>query len=79
MASNVVSLNVYNINGDPTLISGNSIALAFPATGCLLRDTIGSPTRSLPSGYNVYSAVQFNNALYYCRETIAQLVTLFNA
>lgn len=76
MASNVVSLNVYNINGDN---QAPSISLAFPAAACLLRDTSASPTRSLSTGYNVYSAVQFNNALYYCRETQAQLVTLFNA
>jgi hypothetical protein len=72
--ANVISVNVYNINGDN---QANSVTLAFPATGCLLRDTISSPTRSLSTGYNVYSAVQYNNALYYCRETIAQLVTLF--
>lgn len=77
MASNVVSVGIYNINGDnvATVVQ----TLAFPATGCLLRDCITSPTRSLSSGYNVYSAIQYNNALYYCRETIAQLVTLFNA
>lgn len=76
MASNVVSVNIYNINGDN---QASSVTLAFPATGCLLRDTSASPTRSLTTGFNVYSAVQFNNALYYCRESISQLVTLFNA
>jgi len=75
--ANVVQLNVYNINGDN--VPGGVQALAFPVTQCLLRDTIASPTRSLSTGVNVYSAVQFQNALYYVAQTIAQLVTAFNA
>lgn len=78
MATNVVSVNVYQINQKPPLSAAQT--LAFPATGCLLRDTSASPTRSLSTGVNVYSAIQLaDGTLYYCQQTLAQLVTLFNS
>lgn len=77
MASNVVQVNVYNINGDN--VTGGVQAMAFPTQGCLLRDNINSPTRSLSTGVSVYSNIQFQNAQYYTTLTIAQLVTAFNA
>ena len=85
MASNVVSVNVYQINQKAPLTTAQTFA--FPATGCLLQSCADSPARSLSTGVNVYSTISIptNNlngsgsALFYCRETLAQLITLFNA
>lgn len=85
MASNVVLVNVYQINQKAPLTS--ALTMAFPATGCLLQDCSSSPTRSLSTGVNVYSSISIpssnlngsGTALFYCRETISQLATLFNA
>lgn len=77
MATNVVQVNVYQIN--QTALASTQ-AFAFPSQGVLIRDCINSPTRSLSTGVNVYSAIQIATGdLYYCQQTIAQLVTLFNA
>lgn len=87
MPTNIVRLNVYQIDNrimDP----GQPTGLGFPVAGnILLWDTINSPTRSLPSGVNVYSMIQVQSSgaansaghAYYVAETIAQLITLFNA
>lgn len=85
MASNVVRLNVYQIN-NIVLDRDAPRAIGFPTTGCLLYDVSASPTRSLPSGYNVYGLVQVPSGAaadssgidYYVGETLAQLVTIFN-
>ena len=87
MASNVTAvLNAYQIN-ERVMVRDAPIKFAFPTQGCLLQDVSGSPTRSLSSGYNVYgliiipSSAAANSAgtEYYVAETIAQLVTIFNA
>lgn len=86
MATNVVSLNVYQINQN-VMARDAPLRYAFPSQGCLLQDVSASPTRSLSSGYNVYGAIIIpssaaaNSAgtIYYVPETLAQLVTLFNA
>lgn len=87
MATNIVRLNVYQID-NRVMDPGASRSIGFPSTGnILLWDTIGSPTRSLPSGVNVYSMIQISAAAaansqgtsYYVAETIAQLIALFNA
>ena len=87
MATNIVALNVYQID-NRVMDAGAPQHLAFPTQGdILLWDTINSPTRSLPSGVNVYAMIQVtsdaaaNSAghLYYVAETIAQLVQAFNA
>lgn len=80
MATNQVPLNVYQINQKPPIPLADVSQISFPSTGVMLRDCINSPTRSLTTGVNVYSAVQdVNGNLYYCQQTISQLVTLFNA
>lgn len=87
MATNIVRLNVYQIN-QRVMDPGVPENTGFPTTGnILLWDTTTSPTRSLPSGVNVYSMIQISSAgaansagnSYYVAETVAQLVTLFNA
>ena len=81
MASNVFSVNAYQINQKAPipLISVQTVGL--PTTGVTLFDVSGSPTRSLSTGVNVYSMAQLNltGDKYYCRETYAQLVALVNA
>lgn len=78
--ANVFQVDVYQIN-NRVMDRDAPQRIAFPGTGVLLKSCIDSPTRSLPSGYNVYSVIQLaaTGDLYYCRETIAQLVTLANA
>jgi len=87
MATNIVRLNVYQID-QRVMDPGVPQNVGFPTGGnILLWDTTTSPTRSLPSGVNVYSMIQLaaagaaNSAghEYYCAETVSQLVTLFNA
>lgn len=87
MASNVTAgVNVYQL-GNRVLDRDAPQKFSFPTTGCILQDVSGSPQRSLSSGYNVYgliivpSSAAANSAgtSYYVAETIAQLVTIFNA
>lgn len=86
MATNVVSLNVYQINNN-VMTRDAPQRLAFPSQGCILQDVSGSPSRSLRSGYNVYgliiipssAAANSTGTKYYVAETLSQLVTLFNA
>lgn len=82
--ANIFSVNVYQIN--QTVMDRDSPKkLGFPTTGVIIQDLSGSPTRSLPSGYNVYGliivpgtagAVNQGGNYYYVAETYAQLVTL---
>jgi len=75
MAANI-QVNVYQINQN-VLDRDASQRIGFPTATLMLRSCIGSPTRSLSSGYNVYSIVQTSDgSLYYCGETIAALATL---
>jgi len=87
MATNIVRLNVYQID-NRVLDPGVPENIGFPTQGnILLWDCITSPTRSLSSGVNVYSMIQITapgaaysgGRSYYVAETIAQLTTLFNA
>jgi hypothetical protein len=87
MATNIVRLNVYQID-NRVMDPGVPQNMGFPTTGnILLWDTTTSPTRSLPSGVNVYSMIQIassgaaNSAghEYYVAESLSQLQTLFNA
>lgn len=80
MATNLVALNVYQINQKVGFESNASQRIAFPTQGLLVRDTSGSPARSLSTGYNVYSALEMpNGAQYYVTETASAIVSLFNA
>ncbi len=79
MATNLVSLCVYQINQKVGVNGTTAGFFAFPTQGFMVQDTINSPTRSLNTGYNVYSALQSpTGTLYYVRETQAQIVTAFN-
>jgi len=79
MATNLVNLCVYQINQKIGFNGQTADFLAFPTQGFLVQNTINSPTRSLTTGYNVYSALQSpNGTLYYVRETISQVVSAFN-
>lgn len=87
MATNIVRLNVYQID-NRVLDPGVPQNIGFPTQGnILLWDCSTSPTRSLSTGVNVYSMIQIqapgaaNSAghEYYVAETVAQLVTAFNS
>lgn len=87
MATNIVRLNVYQIN-QLVMDPGQPKGVGFPTTGnILLWDTTNSPTRSLPSGVNVYSMIQIastgaansQGTSYYVAETVSQIISLFNA
>lgn len=85
-ATNLVRLNVYQID-NRVMDRDAPIAIDFPTQGCTVRDCVSSPTRSLPSGYNVYALLQMplggaadvHGTFYYVAETAAQVLTLFNA
>lgn len=82
MAQNF-QVNVYQFNA---LVYPRDapVKMGFPTGGVIITDVSGSPTRSLPSGYNVYSMIRVptNGAAnswgdeYYVAETFAQLATL---
>lgn len=87
MATNIVRLNVYQID-NRVLDPGSPKGIGFPTSGnIMLWDTSNSPTRSLPSGVNVYSMIQISSSAaansqgtsYYVAETVAQIIALFNA
>lgn len=80
MATNLVALNVYQINQKVGFGTTSSQRIAFPTQGIIVRDTSGSPTRSLSTGVNVYSALELpNGSQYYVTESQATIVSLFNA
>ena len=75
MANNF-QVNVYQINQN-VLVRDSPQKIGFPTANVIIRDCSGSPTRSLSSGYNVYSIVQTSSGdLYYIGETISALATL---
>lgn len=87
MATNVVSLSVYQINQGPPIALTDVVPIAFPSQGCILRSCQNSATRDLGNGISVYGVIQTpitwsstgTSTLYYVQQTLAQLVTLFNA
>lgn len=82
MANNF-QVNVYQIDGK-VLARDQSQRLGFPSAGVMIQDTITSPTRSLSSGYNVYSVITVptlglpgnGGVKYYVQETFSALATL---
>jgi len=87
MATNIVVLNVYQID-QRVLDPGASRPIGFPTQGdILLNDCTDSPTRSLSSGVSVYSMIQITapgaaysgGHVYYVVESVSALKTLFNA
>lgn len=87
MASNVVRLNVYQM--DNIVFDRDAPkALGFSTQGILLYDaSLAVAARTLTSGYQVYGMVQVPSGAaadssghdYYVAETLSQLITLFNA
>jgi hypothetical protein len=77
--ANVISVNVYQINQRPPIPAASVVAMGFPGSGCLLIDTSLSPTKVLSNGTTVLSAIKYGDNTYYCSQTLAALVTLFNA
>lgn len=78
--ANITQVLVYKVNQRDPIALADVSGIGFPSTfaGLKLRNTIGSPTRSLSTGVSVYSAIQDEvGNLYYCRETAAQIITLF--
>jgi hypothetical protein len=82
--ANIFSVNVYQIN-QRVLDRDSPKKMGFPTTGLvIIEDVSNSPTRSLPSGYNVYgliivpssAAANSQGTFYYVAETYAQLVTM---
>ena len=74
--ANLMSFTVYQINQHVLPLATLAQRIAFPTQGMLVRDTSASPTRSLSTGVNVYSALQgADGTLYYVTETISQIVT----
>lgn len=79
MATNVVSVIVYQKN-QHVIPFAQTTAIAFPSQGCVLQDTTASPARSLSTGVNVYSSITTPAGdIYYASDTLATLVTAFNA
>jgi hypothetical protein len=83
--ANIVYLNVYQFN-NLVYSPGAQPTVGFPTTGnILIWSCLNSPTRSLSSGVNVYSAIQIsapaaaysNGNIYYVAETTTQLQSIF--
>ena len=81
MATNLVRLGVYQINSKVGVSGQTCQFFAFPTQGFIVQDVSNSPTRSLSTGYNVYSLLQNVNTgtQYYVTETASSIVTLWNA
>ena len=78
--ANITAVNVYKVNQKDPIPLADVTSIGFPSTfaGLKLRDCLNSPTRGLSTGVNVYSAIQDEAGnQYYCRETVAQIITLF--
>lgn len=87
MASNLFTVNVYQINQRPPIALNQVSLIGLPTTGVSVQDITDSPDRSLSTGINVYtkltvlqaSLITQENTVYYCQETMAQMVALINA
>lgn len=86
MSNNLFTVNVYQIGQQPPTPLQNVTKMGFPGTGVLVTDITDSPNRSLSTGVNVYTKltlIQSNlisqqQQVYYCQETLAQMVILIN-
>ena len=80
MATNIVATSVYKINQRAPIPLANVTQIGFPTQGCLLIDCFNSPARDLGNGISVYTGIETAAGnIYYVQQTIAQVVTLFNA
>lgn len=79
--ANIISVLVYKKNQADPIPLASVGAFGFPATfaGLVAGDcSQDTASRSLTTGVNVYSFIQDQSGnKYYCRETLAQLITLF--
>jgi len=79
----MISVNVYQIE-NRVMDRNVPIRMSFPTAGIIISDCTASPTRSLPSGYNVYgcitvpssAAANSQGTRYWVAETAAQLATM---
>lgn len=78
-----ISCNVYQIE-NRVMDRDAPIKMSFPTAGIIVNDCTNSPTRSLPSGYNVYGCITVPSSAaansvgtrYWVAETAAQLATM---
>lgn len=84
--ANVVATNVYQINSNQTFPAAQSPVIGFPTQGCLLRGVTNEENGTpgdliLANGVRAYGKIQLvaTGDQYYVKQTLAQLVTLFNA
>ena len=77
----VFSIIPYQINQLAPIPMGETSTIYLPSAGVIIRDVTNSPTRSLSTGVNVYSAVQLvaNGTIYYVSTTAASLASTINA
>lgn len=79
--ANITSVNVYMVNQNTPIPLTDVRGVGFPTAfgGMRLQDCSQDlTTRSLSTGVSVYSRlVDALGNFYYCRETVAQMITLF--
>mgnify|MGYP000361311252 CR=1 FL=1 len=77
MASNVFSVNVYQINQLAPTPLAQVTAIGLPTTGVIARNVINSPTRSLSTGVNVYTEITVlaTGTKYYVSSTYATIIS----
>lgn len=77
----VFSIIPYQINQLAPIPLAETSTIYLPSAGVIIRDVTSSPTRSLSTGVNVYSAVQLvaNGTIYYVSNTAASLASTINA
>ncbi len=78
--TNVVTFNVYQINQRSPIPLASVQPVGFSAQGNTVQSTINSPTRGLSTGVSVYASItNASGDIFYVAETIAQVVSAFNA
>jgi|EndMetStandDraft_8_1072994.scaffolds.fasta_scaffold2739548_1 hypothetical protein len=82
MATNLIGVNVYQINQNniiPLAFAGNN-PVYIPSTGIVVNPVQTSDTNPLPNGVYVYSQIIMpNGALYYTGLTASAVKDLANA
>lgn len=79
MATNLVSLSAYQINQKVIPLT-DVTQYAFPTQGCIVTSCFNSPQRDLGNGISVYAGILApDGKMYYVQQTVAQIITLWNA
>lgn len=74
---NNFQINVYQFNQSPGMAGQTCQRIGLPTAQVFLFDCTNSPTRSLPTGYNVYCLIKdIMGNEYYVIETIATVAAL---